>query len=411
MDTNIIYANFIKKHNTYPQQLATLIASIRSTLPINQEHPNYNLGTMEKDADIGLSTNIGIASALEFEKNFKSYKQSTPWMSDIEAQARTIFDFLHQHNINLTYEKNKEDILFNNINREQFYASEIYQNALSNTNFFDRHIGNMQILCLEIKKDTDFPRNIQGLPQEKIDEFKSIPTEERLDILYKRGFYHESIHVSLGTTDERKCDAFALLKVMKEYPKHAQIIYDIYNIQRSKIGHTIKNMYGKKEQSNEYQRAIKIGTMTYLMPNTYQKIAKYAQQPETIPNNDDELIKLTCELTQAPEFTKEELEDFAKLINKPALCRADLIQNLIIQRCMEQGNFKSLSDYINSDNTLKDFMDKQDAKQRKNNLTKITQLKQSQYNDTFSLTKSTSEQILSNTIITVSMQRNKKQKS
>lgn len=409
MDTNTIYANFIKKHNTYPQQLATLIASIRSTLPINQEHPNYNLGTMEKDADIGLSTNIGIASALEFEKKFKSYKQSTPSMSDIEAQARAVFDFLQQHNINLTYEKNKEDILFNNINREQFYASIIYQNALSNTNFFDRHIGNMQILCLEIKKATDFPRNIQGLSQEKIDKFKSIPTEERLDIIYKRGFYHESIHMSLGTTDERKCDTFALLKVMKEHPEHAQIIYDIYNMQRSKIGHTLKNMYGKKE--HEYQRAIKNGTMTYLMPNTYQKIAKYAQHPETIPNNDKELIKLTCELTQPPEFTKEELADFAKLINNTELCRADLIQNSIIQKCMKQGNFKSLSDYIDSDNTLKNFMDKQEEKQRENNLTKITQLKQSKCNGTFSPTKSSSEQISNSTIITVSMQRSKKQKS
>ena len=79
----------------------------------------------------------------------------------------------------------------------------------------------------------------------------------------------------------------------------------------------------------------------------------------------EDLIRLTCELTQEPEFPHKELKEFTKLINKPCLCHTDLIQNSIIQHCMQQGCFSSLREYINSDNTLKIFMKKQDKKATK----------------------------------------------
>ncbi len=65
------YTRFIEKYQDYPKQLAKLIAQEKHNLLPTPEVPNYNSGTMEKDADIGLSDNIAIASAVEFENAFK----------------------------------------------------------------------------------------------------------------------------------------------------------------------------------------------------------------------------------------------------------------------------------------------------------------------------------------------------
>ena len=64
------YNRFIEKYQDYPKQLAKLIAQEKPNLLPTPEVPNYNAGTLEKDADIGLSDNIAIASAVEFENAF-----------------------------------------------------------------------------------------------------------------------------------------------------------------------------------------------------------------------------------------------------------------------------------------------------------------------------------------------------
>ena len=120
---NDIYDNFISTHKDYPQQLAELIAREKTALPPNGEAWNYNLGTMEKDADIGLSANIVVANAHEFQKAFTRYKTENPQMDDIEARARVVFDFLQQNNSSFSYDKNKNDILFGNVTRETFYGA------------------------------------------------------------------------------------------------------------------------------------------------------------------------------------------------------------------------------------------------------------------------------------------------
>ena len=229
-ETEKNYSRFIDIYRNYPRKLAMIVAAERSNLAVSAEAENYNAGTMQKDADIGLSDNIVIADAVSFANAFSHYKQNQPSMSDKEAKAHVVFDFLQQHGAPFSYEQNKNDILWGNTTREQFYADAIYNNSQSNTNFFDRHIGNMQLLCLEPKEASDLPRNLNGLPQETLAAFNRIPPQERSEILLKRGLYHESIHMAMGTTDERKCDAFALLKVMKEHPAHAQTIFDIYNM-------------------------------------------------------------------------------------------------------------------------------------------------------------------------------------
>lgn len=360
MSDKEIYDSFLKTYQDYPKELFSLIEELRPFLPANIEDENYNLGTMEKDKDLVLSSNMAIINAHSFEKSLNIYKEQNPQMPDTEAKARVVFDFLNEHGVdNLFYEKNKDDILFrdnsgNSITREQFYANAIYNNALTNTNFFDRNVGNIQILCLEPKSITATPRNIEGLPQEKINSFMNIPDNERLEILYKRGLYHESIHMALGTSDERKCDAFALLKMMKEHPNHAKAIFDIYNIQRSKMGYTISTLH--KKNTEQKRRMIKGGAITYLMPNTYKKLEQYALNPQSIPDTDAKILKLTCELTSQPEFSKEQLSEYAQLISQERITPKDLANNKIVQSCMQQGGFINIEKYITCDNRLNKFI-------------------------------------------------------
>ena len=286
-------------------------------------------------------------------------------MSDQEAQARVVFDFINQHGIAFTYDNNKNDILFGNTTRERFYCEQIYNHALTNTNFYDRHIGNMQMLCLEPKTADGLPRNLKGISEHTLNKFKQIPPQNRQDILLKRGLYHEALHAAMGTTDERKCDVFALLKIMREYPEQAKTIFDIYNIQRSKMGYTVDTLHQKEGTS--YQHAVKGGAMTYIMPNTYAKLKEYALNPAKIPENDADVLKLTSQLTANCEFSQEKLNNFQKLMMQPHISPQDLANNEIVQACMRQGNFTDINAYIESDNTLSEFMEKQNPSKEKVN--------------------------------------------
>lgn len=146
-----IYDNFMVQYKNYPKELFSLVASQRDLFSTNIEDENYNLGTMKKDDDIGLSPNIAVINAYSFEKSFNDYVQNHPQMSEMEAKARVVFDFLNEHGVRIKFELNKNDSLFkddngNNITRENFYANAVYNNGLTNTNFFDRHVGEIQIL-------------------------------------------------------------------------------------------------------------------------------------------------------------------------------------------------------------------------------------------------------------------------
>lgn len=355
MDANKVYNDFIDKYKDYPRKLWVLITKQRSSLPVNIEDENYNMGTMQRDDDVGISPNISVMNAFSFKKSFDDYKANNPQMPETEIKARVVFDFLAQHGGGeFSYEKNKDDILFGDITRENFYANAIYQGALTNTNYYARHVGNAQVLCLEPKSSAGVPRNIDGISQESLNKFMNISEEERLEILYKRGLYHESIHMAMGTDDERKCDAFALLKIMREHPNHAKEIFDIYNIQRSKMGYTVGALREKKGASK--QRAIKGGVMTYLMPNTYKKLEQYALNPSLIPENDAGILELTCKLTSEPEFSKEQLAAYMELMQRDNLTPQDLADNEVVQSCMRQGGFKDINEYIASDRKLSDIV-------------------------------------------------------
>ena len=347
MDSEQIYDEFIKQYQAYPNHLASVVQGLseRGAFPENIEDENYNLGTMGKSS----SSNIVVMNALSFRQSFDDYKQQNPQMSETEAKARVVFDFLKQNGVDgLSYEKDKDEVVFDydkntHVTRAQFYATTVYEDALINTNYFDKHVGNAQLISVKQRGMTELSRICA-------DGFSEIPKEEQLEILYKRGLYHESVHTALGTTDERKCDAFALLKIMKEHPKYAQVVFDIYNHQRSTIGYTLSRLYGKTGVSR--QQDIQGGTMTYMMPNTYRKLKQYAQNPELIPQTDAEILKLSCELTREPEFSKEQLSEFSKLMRKEKITSQDLTKNEIVQSCMRQGGFDSIDKYIASDKRL-----------------------------------------------------------
>lgn len=347
MDSEQFYDEFIKRYQAYPNHLASVVQGLseRGAFPENIEDENYNLGTMGKSS----SSNIVVMNALSFRQSFDDYKQQNPQMSETEAKARVVFDFLKQNGVDgLSYEKDKDEVVFDydkntHVTRAQFYAGTVYEDSQTNTNYFDKHVGNAQLISVKQRGMTELSRICA-------DGFSEIPKEEQLEILYKRGLYHESVHTALGTTDERKCDSFALLKIMKEHPTHAETIYDFYKQQRSTIGYSLSRLYGKDDKSR--RQDIQGGTMTYVMPNTYKKLEQYAQNPSLIPQTDAEILKLSCELTREPEFSKELLSEFSKLMRKEKITSQDLAKNEIVQSCMRQGGFDSIDKYIASDKRL-----------------------------------------------------------
>ena len=68
MSSSNMYDNFMTQYQNYPKELFSLIAGSRDSFPTNIEDENYNLGTMRKDDDIGLSSNLAVVNAHSFEK-------------------------------------------------------------------------------------------------------------------------------------------------------------------------------------------------------------------------------------------------------------------------------------------------------------------------------------------------------
>ena len=351
MSSKEIYNKFMNEYKNFAGDFAKTIAKIRETLPVNEESVYYNLGTMQSNDGTEINSNIILANGYKFKSEFEQYKRNNPKMTENEARARVVFKFLQKNGEQLDYQKNKDDILFANMTREQFYAQYIYGDALSNTNYYAGHLGNTRIISIETK-ETPTPRNLEGISEEVLTSWNGIPENELFLILYKRGLYHESVHLAMETRDERKCDTFALLKIAKEHPKHATKIFDIYNFQRSKIGYTVEHI---KKSMNEGKLAqeIKNGTMTYVMPNTYKKLEQYMRNPSKIPDKDGDIIKLTCELTKEPEFSNEQLNDFITLISDKNLSSEKIAKNEIVKACMKQGEFSDIDDFIKNDKTLK----------------------------------------------------------
>lgn len=352
------YNSFIAKYSNFPKDLCELYCLCGSSLPKSLESHLYNKGTMERDADNPVSPNIVLANAKSFKVAEKRYEVGNPNMDDVERRARVVFDFLQKHGQVFSYEKNADDVLFGDVKRKDFYGfgeQSVYGEIVGNTNFKDRHIGSMQIICLpEVKNE--MPRGGDELAG--FVKASGISHDEWEEVMLKRGLYHESVHAALGTTDERKCDVFALLKIMKEHPKHSKLIYDVYNCCRSKIGHSVKMINESRYDVKGLERKIKNGTMTYIMPQTYSELGKYAQNPSLIPQKDSDILKLTYDITAKPDFTDEQLKNFFNVVCKDKVSKVDFANLDVVKKCMMQGHCLDVDEYIAKDKTLASFMDK-----------------------------------------------------
>ena len=336
---------FIQESLSFPEELTSKIFSHKEELDIGIDGENYNTGVNNGFKNMQQPPKVCVATAEEFEKAYRERCEKFPEENEIDTKAHIAFDFLQKNGSPMTFEQNADEILFGDINRKTYLASKLYDNVIGNTDYVAQHIGDMKVVFSK-PKSGELPKGTEGLSEDILEQVDRIPAEERDLIFFKRGFYHEAVHACLGTKDERKCDAFALLKVMQEHPEHAQTVFDVYNMARSKTGYLVHNTLKGFEASERN------GTLTYLMPNTYKQLEKYAKDPSLIPDGDLEIMKLTCELTKNPEFEKEDLEAFKQLMSKTDISKQDLNENPVIRACMRQGGFKSIDEYIENDKSL-----------------------------------------------------------
>ncbi len=324
------YDEFCNKYEHFARDLCLLSRDVKSELAMTEEDPLYNAGTMRRDADNPVVSHISLVNGHSVKTGFERAKKAHPEMSDEELKARMVFMVLQARGSSLSYEQNGQDILFGDVTRNSFYAEQIFKEIIGNTNYQARHIGNMQLITLEDKGDA-MPRKTE----ECRGYVSHIPAEERQEMFLKRGFYHESVHAALGTDDERKCDVFALLKVMKEHPTYAKEVFEVYNYQRSQADFTINSMHN----SGNIDREVKKGTMTYVMPRTYAALRQYAEHPERIPETDRDILKLTYEMTSKPEFSHEELKSFTDVVRQNPIDKKALHETAVMRACREQGAF------------------------------------------------------------------------
>lgn len=372
-ETNI-YNDFINKYSDYAKNLYNEVSDIRDSLPKTEEHPLYNLGTMERDSDLDISPNIYLVNANEFKERLEKIDDSS--LSEDDKKAKVVFDYISEKGANLSFENNSNDVLFKindmDIKRKDFYSSVIYNHATSNTNYFARHIGDMQIITLP-DNGTKIPRSAHGLPKETMDKIANTHKENPSllpEMFLKRGLYHEATHVVMGTNDERKCDTFAMLKIMKEHPKEAELICDIYSFARSKTFYTIDNMHASRADEDIQGRKIVNGAMTYLMPNTYEKLKEIAKNPSVLDEckTDADLMKKTYELTKDHEFPAKELEEFSSIMRQETISKKDLESSKIMQKCVAQSGTKDFDEYLEINSGLKQFLEKENVKSRLNRI-------------------------------------------
>lgn len=362
-DLHRIYDDFIAKYKNFARELRQTYLACRDTLPQTVEDPLYNAGTMQRDADDPIYDNIILADAHDFE-DFQKTISSLPETEQTRLKADKVAGLLHENGVDIPPER-MGDILFKekgrSVNREFFYGACLYDNITSNTCFFSRNIGEAQIISLPDIKEK-LPKSAKNLPEEIMKKIDGISPETFKEIVLKRGLYHETVHAALGTTDERKCDTFALLRIMKEHPNEAHTIWSMYNFARSKSEYVIKNM--QKAMNNEpdhsFEREIKRGTMTYLMPETYRQMERYAQNPELLQGKSDaDLLRLTFEITGRPDFTHEQLTSFMEMCSQSRIQSSDLRKNDVTCALIKQTGAENISQYLQYDTALKSLLIKQ----------------------------------------------------
>lgn len=136
----------------------------------------------------------------------------------------------------------------------------------------------------------------------------------------------------------------------------------MYNFARSKSEYAIKNI--QKAMNNDpdhsFEREIKRGTMTYLMPETYRQMERYAKNPELLQGKSDaDLLRLTFEITGRPDFTHEQLTSFMDMCSQSRIQSSDLRKNEVACALIKQNGAENISQYLQYDTALKSLLIKQ----------------------------------------------------
>lgn len=294
-----------------------------------------------------VSPNINLVNCEELEYNFycaKAERECNGENFDHNAQnklkAEILRSYLYEHNL---VDANLDDVLkhgTSNHKPEEFDAilTYKYDSARSNTDCMRKifGIGNAQMIFMENKEsyaEKFYSMAMTGMSKNVQDRLISSGLNIPL-LLKERGRLHETMH-TMGTGDERKCDTFAMLKLLKDH--QAPIIYDLFA--NSRINGM---MYPLAICHQNFDKATQNNWDTYLMTNTLKKLKAIAYNPEELAKlkrlDDRALIQMTIELCAQEERTPKENEQLKAQIgsngDKP-LSREQLLSCTVFQDMME----------------------------------------------------------------------------
>ena len=220
-------------------------------------------------------------------------------------------------------------LLYNKMERFSTYVSPFEQGGKQN----------VRILSIDVKT---YNENCRKFLLRYNPLLAHISSNEQLRILYGYDFYRALMQAVSGTKDKRKCEAYALLKVMQELPQHAKNIFIAFNQYRSMVWHIKERMYNATD--SEWKKEIADGTMTALMPKTYKQLQRYAQDPSAIPNTELQICKLVNEITKKPDFPEFHLSEFRWLLQSNGgwndhITYRQLAKSNVVKDLMRQGGF------------------------------------------------------------------------
>ena len=218
----------------------------------------------------------------------------------------------------------------------QYKKMERFSNYVSSPVFTTK--PDVRILSINVKNKS----NCNNFLQKYNPDTTQISQDEQLQILYGYDFYGALMQAVSGTKDKRKCEAYALLKVMQEHPQHAQDIFIALNRYRSMVWHIIQNM--KSIDDELWAQKIADGTMTALMPKTYKQLQPYAENPASIPEEEIQICRLVNSITENPDFSEKDLFDFRQLLQSNGgscgcITNKLLAKSNVAKALMRQGGF------------------------------------------------------------------------
>lgn len=272
---------------------------------------------------------IVFANAEELSRDFYRKKAEREIEGDFQKEsslkAEVFKEYMYDHGLvkeNSVFDallKGKEqDGKAGKVSAEKMeeFLSFRFDQALVNTDCMRKlfGIGEAQMIFSENKElnpEKSYQIAFTGLSEEKKEQL----TNSGIDIplmLKQRGFYHETMHC-LGTSDERKCDVFAMLKLLAEYQN--PVIYEVFANSRLN-----GMMYPLAAVHEDFERREKDGFTSYLMTNTLKKMKELAYNPDALKQlrglDDKALIEKTLQMVDKNEHSDKSWRTFREQISR-----------------------------------------------------------------------------------------------